>query len=113
MAYHEARPLNNSNGKKRKKRRPGHNLLLRLKDYKKDVLLCLKDPMVPFSNNLAEQDIRMIKVKQKISGGFRSIDGAQNFLDIRSFMSTARKQGLNILESIKRAMSDNLIFDFG
>jgi len=68
LAYHAARPLINTKKSGRKKRRPGHNLLLRLKNFKDDVLLCLKDPLVPFTNNLAEQDIRMIKVKQKIWG---------------------------------------------
>ena len=74
-------------------RRVGHNLLLRLSTRKPDVLRFLADPLVPFSNNLAERDGRMMKLRQKISGGFRSDDGAKDFAVIRSLLSTARKQG--------------------
>jgi transposase len=86
---------------KTKKRRPGHNLLLRLQDFKDAVLRFVTKPEVPFTNNLAEQDIRMMKVKQKISGGFRTEAGAKDFATIRGFISTARKNGQNILEAIQ------------
>jgi transposase len=82
------------------KRRKGHNLLLRLQAYQEDVLRFLIDPDVPFTNNLAEQDLRMMKCKQKISGGFRSFHGSEYFARIRGFISTARKQKWNILESL-------------
>jgi len=59
---------------------------------------------VPFTNNLAEQDIRMIKVRLKISGCFRTVKGAEHFARIRSYLSTARKQGRNILDSITAAI---------
>lgn len=81
-------------------KRTGHNLLIRLHDFKDDVLRFVSDVNVPFTNNLAEQDIRMIKVKQKISGGFRSQNGADVFCTIRGFISTQRKQNLNILDAI-------------
>jgi transposase len=58
------------------------------------------DPTVPFTNNLAERDGRMMKLRQKISGGFRSTDGAKDFAVIRSVLSTARKQGWNILTTL-------------
>jgi transposase len=80
------------------KRRPGFNLLTRFKTLKDDVLRFLVDFDVPFTNNLAEQDIRMTKVKMKISGAFRTLAGAKNFACLRSIVSTARKQGYDILQ---------------
>ncbi|OGT37552.1 MAG: transposase [Gammaproteobacteria bacterium RIFCSPHIGHO2_12_FULL_37_14] len=64
----------------------------------------LIDPLVPFTNNQAERDIRMMKCKQKISGGFRTMKGAEIFARIRGFISTARKQGWNIFESIQQVV---------
>ena len=104
MVFHEAQPALGKAGKRgRAPRRVGHNLLLRLLNRKQDVLRFLTDPSVPFTNNLAEQDGRMMKVRQKISGGFRSEDGAKDFATIRSVLSTARKQGWSLLETL---MSD-------
>ena len=101
LAFHEAQPELGKIGKRgRKPRRVGHNLLLRLLTRKPDVLRFLTDPSVPFTNNLAEQDARMMKVRQKISGGFRSEDGAKDFATIRSVLSTARKQGWSLLETL-------------
>jgi transposase len=101
LAFHEAlAPLDTKAGRGRKKRRTGHNLLLRLRDYKDDVLRFLSDHDVPFTNNQAEQDVRMMKVKQKISGGFRTLPGAQTFATIRTFLSTMRKQGINLFQAI-------------
>ena len=74
---------------------PGHNLLVRLRDYRDDVLRFLTDFTVPFTNNQAERDLRM-----KISGTFRTLEGAQVFADIRSVISTVRKHGGNIIETL-------------
>ena len=81
-------------------RRTGHNLLLRLRDCKDDVLRFLDDPAVPFTNNQAERDGRMMKVRQKISGGFRSQEVARDFAVIRSLISTASKQGWNVIHAL-------------
>jgi len=81
-------------------RRTGHNLLLRLATRKEDTLRFLHDPTVPFTNNQAERDGRMMKLRQKISGGFRSFEGAMDFAVIRSFFSTAKKQGWNIIDAL-------------
>ena len=63
------------------------------------------DERVPFSNNQAENDLRMIKVQQKISGGFRTMQGAEMFARIRSYISTTRKHGLNVFEMITHAVA--------
>jgi transposase len=80
------------------KHRPGYNLLQRLKTFQTETLRFLTDFDVPFTNNLAEQDLRMMKVKMKISGSFRTLEGAQIFARLRSVVSTARKHGCNILQ---------------
>jgi transposase len=103
MAFHEAQPTVGKPGKcGRAPRRVGHNLLLRLLTRRQDVLRFLTNLTVPFTNNLAEQDGRMMKVQQKVSGGFRSEDGAKNFAIIRSVLSTARKQGWSLIDTLMR-----------
>lgn len=105
IAFHESLPVFSEKKRRgRKARRTGHNLVLRLKNYCDDVLRFLFDPLVPFTNNQAERDIRMMKCKQKISGGFRSEKGAKIFARIRGFISTARKQGWNIFDSIQQVV---------
>jgi transposase len=103
FAFHDSQPPlvawgHQSRGRPR--RRTGHNLLIRLRDHKGAALRFLYDPIVPFTNNQAERDLRMMKVRQKISGGFRSATGAQTFATLRTVLSTARKQGWNILETL-------------
>ncbi len=84
------------NGKRgRLKRTKSRNLLERLRDYEDDVLRFMDTEIVPFTNNLGENDIRMTKVQQKISGCFRSKEGAQFFCRIRSYISSCRKQDIS------------------
>jgi transposase len=87
----------------RMKQSDATNLLLRLQKYRAETLRFLHDLRVPFDNNQAERDIRMMKVKQKISGGFRTADGADRFAMIRSYIDTARKQGVRVLDVIHNA----------
>ena len=107
LAFHAAQPAlvrpertGKAKARGRKRRRVGHNLLLRLSIRKQDVLRFLSDLTVPFTNNLAEQAARMMKLRQKISGGFRSAAGAADFAVIRSLLSTAKKQGWNMLDTL-------------
>jgi transposase len=107
LAFHEAQaPLaraatkRGGNWRGRAPRRTGHNLLLRLATRKQDTLRFLHDATVPFTNNQAERDARMMKLRQKISGGFRSLQGAMDFALIRSYFSTANKQGWNIIDAL-------------
>jgi len=81
-------------------KRIGHNLAIRMRDRKAEMLRFVHDLSVPFTNNLAEQALRMMKVKAKISGCFRSLAGAKRFATLRGFIATARKRGWNIIEAL-------------
>ena len=93
-----AEPLVKKRG--RPKQTKARNLLNRLRQRQHEVLLFIHDPQVPFDNNLAERDLRMMKVQQKISGCFRG-QGASYFCRIRGYISSLRKQGLNVLEGLE------------
>jgi transposase len=109
ILYHESlTPLAQKRKHGTQKRRVGHNLLLRLQHYSDETLRFLYNPTVPFTNNQAEQDLRMMKVKQKISGCFRSLSGAETFCRVRSLLSTARKQGWNILNTIMNGLNGEI-----
>jgi len=103
FAFHEDQPPLATPPRKLRgqpRRRAGHNLLRRLRGHKDDALRFLANPAVPFTNNQAERDIRMMKLKQKISGCFRTETGAHTFATIRTVLSTARKQGWNVLDTL-------------
>ena len=85
-----------------------HNLIKRLTNYKTEVLSFMNNFIVPFTNNLSEQDLRMSKVKQKISGCFRNIASGDNFCKIRSMIISARKNKKNIFNIMQEAFTKNI-----
>lgn len=100
---------------KEKKRGPtkktkARNLVERLRDYKKEYLRFFTDFNIPFDNNFSERDIRMMKVKQKVSGCFRSLNGAQHFARIRSYIVTTRKQKLHVFDAIRNLFTDSTFY---
>jgi transposase len=113
-AYEETPPPKVDPNKKKGRKKRGKVLALvdRLTAYKESVCLFVKNFAVQFDNNQAERDLRMTKAKSKISGCFRTIEGAQDYLNIMSYVSTAKKQGYNAYEAIKNAVSDDPFFIF-
>jgi len=87
------------------KRSKSRNLLERLRDFENETLRFMETDYVPFTNNLGESDIRMTKVQQKISGCFRSMEGALIFCRVRGYLSTCRKQGVSSSQAL------SLLFD--
>lgn len=92
----------------RQKKSKSRNLLERLRDYEEDVLIFMQNKIVPFSNNQAENDIRMTKVQQKISGCFRAMEGAKIFCRVRSYLSTARKNSIGSLQAMRMLFMGSL-----
>jgi transposase len=91
----------------RVKQTPAYNLIARLRDHRQDVLRLLTDLRVPFDNNQAERDIRRPKLKQKVSGCFRSQAGAHAFATIRSYLSTLRKQSVDTHQALVMTFQAN------
>jgi transposase len=107
QAAHPASPPTGRAG--RRKQSPAHNLVLRLQKHAGQVLAFMYDTALPFDNNLAERDLRMLKTQQKISGGFRSRGGADVFCRIRSYISTLRKQRLPLLAALHSVFSGAIL----
>ena len=107
----EENPISTIPEQKKKRGRPKktkpQNLIARFRLYKENILRFIKDFRVPFTNNQAERDVRMVKVQQKISGTFRSTEGASNFCRIRGYISTVKKNAVPVLESIRGAFGGN------
>ena len=104
----ELAPPQKTSGKRgRAKKSKSANLHERLETHRNAVLRCLRDPAVPFTNNLAERDIRMVKLRQKTSGCARTFRGAQTFARVRSYISTSLKRGKNLFQNIVDAAAEN------
>jgi transposase len=101
------RPPPVAEGKKRGRpaQTPPLNLLDRLRDFQAEPWAFTHDFRVPFDNNLAERAVRMVTVKQKVSGGFRTAEGAQGFARIRGCVSTARTNAVNVFTAIREAFA--------
>lgn len=99
-------PVGDPHRRGRKKKSKSRNLLERLRTHAQEILAFAHDFKIPFDNNQAERDLRMMKVQQKISGTFRSVEGAKAFCRIRGFISTCRKQNLNVLNAIESVLLD-------
>ena len=104
FAYHASLPPLPTGKRGKSKQRDGKNLLDRLHKKRECVLRFIYDFSVPFTNNQGERDIRMVKLKQKISGSFRAFHSSEIFCRIRSYISTARKQGWDIWDSLADAI---------
>ena len=82
------------------------NLLARFIRYSDAILRFTTDIEIPFTNNMAERDFRMAKIKQKVSGGFRTFEGLEKYARLRSYISTVKKQGRNVLQSLNAIFSN-------
>ena len=100
LAYHKKNPLVSTNKRGRRKKRFGHNLALRIQAKKQDIFRFAEDWSIPFTNNLAERDLRMMKLCMKIFGCFRTEAGAQDFVALYSVVSIAKKRGWDIIQTL-------------
>ncbi len=91
----------------RRKQTKARNLLDRFRDHSDGILAFMRNFSIPFDNNLSERDLRMMKLRQKISGTFRNFDALVDFCRIRGYVSTARKNGLNALDALRRVFLGN------
>jgi transposase len=91
----------------RRKQSKARNLLDRFRDHPDSILAFMRDFAIPFDNNQSERDLRMMKLRQKISGTFRSFEALVNFCRIRGYVSTARKNGVNALDALQRVFLGN------
>ncbi len=107
LALEQAAPPPPTGRRGRKKQSKAKNLLDRLDTYRRETLAFMYDFAVPFDNNLAERDLRMMKVQQKISGCFRTTAGATAFCRIRGYISTLKKQGHQVLVALKSVFAGN------
>ena len=94
----------------RVKQTPARNLVERLWLGQEEVLAFLDDFTIPFDNNLAERDVRMLKVQQKVSGGFRSDWGADAFACLRGYLSTLKKQGVALLAALETVVAGHPLY---
>jgi transposase len=90
-------------------RAAGRKLACRMSDKREEILLFMEDFRIPFDNNQAERDLRMLKVKQKISGCFRTEKGAAEFCRLRSYVATMKKQGRGVMEAIRSLTAGKII----
>jgi transposase len=106
-ARHHPRRTGPPGSRRRVKQTPAYNLIARLREHRDAVLRFITDLRVPFDNNQAERDARMPKLKQKVSGCFRSEEGARAFATIRSYLSTLRKQSVNTYQALVMTFQGN------
>lgn len=110
LEWHQGKVRPKTGTRGRKCKSPAANLGERFRLHKASILRFLHDPRVPLDNNLAERDLRMTKVKQKVSGSFRTWDGARQFARAQGVISTLRKQALPILTSLMAMFKNNFSF---
>ena len=106
-AENPAAPQHGPKRRGRRKQSKARNLLDRFRDHPDSILAFMRDFAVPFDNNQSERDLRMMKLRQKISGTFRSFQALENFCRIRGYVSTARKNDANALEALQRVFLGN------